>query len=135
MKFPCISPFPCQGCCCCHSVVSDSATSWTAAQQASLSFTISQSLLRLMSIELVMPFNHLILCCSLHLPVEVTIGIYSSSFFLCKILISLPTPVMYTHRHTYVLLHKMRVYWVYCETTCWFFLLKNIYLTSFYGIR
>ena len=36
-----------------------------AACQASLSFTISRSLLKLMSIELVMPFNHLILCCSL----------------------------------------------------------------------
>ena len=35
------------------------------ACQASLSFTISWSLLKLMSIELVMPFNHLILCCSL----------------------------------------------------------------------
>ena len=38
------------------------ATPWTAAQQTSLSFTISQSLLKLMSIELVMPYNHLILC-------------------------------------------------------------------------
>ena len=38
------------------------ATAWTEARQASLSFTISQSLLRLMSIELVMPSNHLILC-------------------------------------------------------------------------
>ena len=38
------------------------ATPWTAARQASLSFTISQSLLKLMSIELVMPSNHLILC-------------------------------------------------------------------------
>ena len=38
-------------------------TPWTAARQASLSFTISQSLLKLMSIELVMPSNHLILCC------------------------------------------------------------------------
>ena len=45
-----------------HSVVSDSATPWTAAHQASLSFTISQSLLKLMSIDLVMPSNHLILC-------------------------------------------------------------------------
>ena len=36
--------------------------SWTAACQASLSFTISQSLLKLMSIELVILFNHLILC-------------------------------------------------------------------------
>ena len=38
------------------------ATPWTAACQASLSITNSQSLLRLMSIELVMPHNHLILC-------------------------------------------------------------------------
>ena len=37
-------------------------TSWTAAYQASLSFTIPQSLLKPMSIELVMPSNHLILC-------------------------------------------------------------------------
>ena len=43
------------------------ATPWTAAYQASLSFTISQSLLKLMSIELAMTSNHLILCCPLHL--------------------------------------------------------------------
>ena len=40
-------------------------TPWTAAHQASLSITSSQSLLRLMSIESVMPSNHLILCCPL----------------------------------------------------------------------
>ena len=45
-----------------HSVMSHSATLWTAACQASLSFTISQSLLNLMSIESVMPSIHLILC-------------------------------------------------------------------------
>ena len=39
-----------------------SATPWTAARQASLSITNSWSLLKLMSIELVMPSNHLILC-------------------------------------------------------------------------
>ena len=39
-----------------------SVTPWTAACQASLSFTISQSLVKLMSIESVMPSNHLILC-------------------------------------------------------------------------
>ena len=38
------------------------ATPWTAAHQASLSITNSWSLLKLMSIELVMPSNHLILC-------------------------------------------------------------------------
>ena len=41
------------------------ATPWTAAHQASLSFTISRSLLKLMSIESVMPSNHLLLCCPL----------------------------------------------------------------------
>ena len=39
------------------------ATPWTAAHQASLSITNSQSLLKLMSIKLVMPSNHLVLCC------------------------------------------------------------------------
>ena len=45
-----------------RSVMSDSATSWIAARQASLSITNSQSSLKLMSIESVMPSNHLILC-------------------------------------------------------------------------
>ena len=50
-----------------HSVMSHSATLWTAARQASLSITISQSLLKFISIESVMPSNHLILCCTLFL--------------------------------------------------------------------
>ena len=41
------------------------ATPWTAARQASLSITNSRSLLKLMSIEWVMPSNHLTLCCPL----------------------------------------------------------------------
>ena len=45
-----------------HSDVSDSVTPWTPACQASLTFTISWSLLKLMSIESAMPSNHLILC-------------------------------------------------------------------------
>ena len=45
-----------------------SVTPWTAACQASLSITNSQSLLKLMSIRSVMPSNHLILCHSLLLP-------------------------------------------------------------------
>ena len=44
------------------SVLSDSVTTWTAAHQASLSITESWSLLKLMSIESMMPPNHLILC-------------------------------------------------------------------------
>ena len=46
-------------------VVSDSETLWTAACQASLSFTISWSFLRLMSIESLIPSNHFILCLAL----------------------------------------------------------------------
>ena len=45
-----------------RSVVFDSSTPWIAARQASLSITNSRSLLKLMSIESVMPSNHLILC-------------------------------------------------------------------------
>ena len=44
------------------------ATPWTAACQASLFFTISQSSFKLTSTESVMPFNHLILCQPLLLP-------------------------------------------------------------------
>ena len=44
------------------SVMSDSATPWTAAHQVSLSIINSRNLLKLMSIESVMPSNHLILC-------------------------------------------------------------------------
>ena len=43
------------------------ATPWTAARQASLAFTSSLSLLKLMSVESVTPSNHLILCCPLFL--------------------------------------------------------------------
>ena len=42
--------------------MSDSVTPWTSAHQASLSFTNSQSLLKLMSFESVMPSSHLVLC-------------------------------------------------------------------------
>ena len=54
-------------------------TPWTAARQASLSFTISRSLLKLTSIELVMPSNHLILCCPLLLLPSIFLSI--SVFF------------------------------------------------------
>ena len=47
------------------------ATPWTTAHQVSLSISNSQSLLKLMSIESVMPSNHLILCCPLLLPPSV----------------------------------------------------------------
>ena len=59
------------------------ATQWTAVFQASLSITDSQSFPKLTSIELVMPSNHLILCCPLLLPPSISIRIFSneSQFF------------------------------------------------------
>ena len=56
------------------------ATPWTTARQASLSITNSQSLLRLISIELVMPSNHLILCRPLLLLHSIipNIGVFSN---------------------------------------------------------
>ena len=57
---------------------------WTAACQTSTSFTISQSLLKLMSIESVMPSNHLILCCPLLLhSVFLSITVFSNESALC----------------------------------------------------
>ena len=55
-------------------------TPWTAARQASLSITSSQSLLKLMPIELPMPSNHLILCCPLLHPPSIfpSIGVFSN---------------------------------------------------------
>ena len=60
------------------------ANLWTAANQASLSITSSWSLLKLMSIELVMPTNHLILCCPLLLSPSVfpSIRVFSSKSIL-----------------------------------------------------
>ena len=56
------------------------ATPWTAARQASLSITNSQSLLKLTSIESVMPSNRLILCCPLLLlpPIPPSIRVFSN---------------------------------------------------------
>ena len=59
-------------------------TPWTAAHQAFLSFTVSLSLLKLMSIESVMPSNHLILCRPLLLPsIFPSIRLLSSELALC----------------------------------------------------
>ena len=59
-------------------------TPWTVAYQASLSFTISQSLLELMSIESVMTSNHLILCHPLLLPsIFPSIMVFSNESALC----------------------------------------------------
>ena len=55
------------------------ATPWTAACQASLPFTISQSLLKLKSIESVMPTNHLVFCCPLLLLPSIFLSISPSN--------------------------------------------------------
>ena len=63
----------------------NSATPWTAACQASLSITNSQSLPKLMSIESVIPSNHLILCCRLFLlpSISPSIIVFSNESALC----------------------------------------------------
>ena len=57
-------------------------TPWTTTRQASLSITNSRSLLKLMSIESVMPSNHLILCCPLLLPPSIFIRVFSNESVL-----------------------------------------------------
>ena len=68
-----------------HSVMSDSATLWTAACQASLSIANSQSFLKFMSIELAMSSNHLILCHPLLLLPLIfsSIRVFSNESVLC----------------------------------------------------
>ena len=58
---------------------------WTTVSQASLSITNSRSLFKLMSIESVMPSNHLILCCPLLLLSSIfpSIGVFSNKLILC----------------------------------------------------
>ena len=68
-----------------RSVMSDSLNPWTSAHQASLSITNSQSLLKLMSLESVMPFNLLILCCPLLLLLSIfpSIRVFSNESVIC----------------------------------------------------
>ena len=67
------------------SVVSDSATPWTAACQVSLSITNSHSLLKLMYIQSVMPSNYFILCHPLLLLPSIfpSIRVFSNESILC----------------------------------------------------
>ena len=80
-RYTCVLEFKSVSCCCpvaqsCPTVCDP----WIAARQASLSFTIFRSLLKVTSIESVIPSNHLILCCPLHLPPSIfpSIRIFSS---------------------------------------------------------
>ena len=69
----------------CCSIGKSSTTLWTAACQVPLSSTISWSLLKFMSIELVIPSNHLMLCCPLLLSPSVfpSIRVFSTESALC----------------------------------------------------
>ena len=69
-----------------HPVLSDSATTWIAARQASLSITNSRSLLKLRSIKSVMPSSHLILCHPLLLLPRTppSIRVFSNESALCN---------------------------------------------------
>ena len=82
-------------------------TPWTAARQASLSITNSWSSLRLMSIESVMPSNHLILCRPLLLlpPIPPSIRVFSLK--LCKITISSKTSIKCQYSGCWVILNKV----------------------------
>ena len=75
------------------------ATPWTAAHQASLSITNSRSWLQLMALELVMPSNHLILCCPLLLPPSIlpSIRVFSNEANLNNQDLCLKEKVMCIH--------------------------------------
>ena len=68
-----------------HSVVWLFVTPWTSARQASLFFSVSRSLLKLVSIESVIPWNHLILCHPLLLLPSIfpSISVFSNQSVLC----------------------------------------------------
>ena len=67
------------------SALSDFAAPWTATHQASLSFTVSQNLFKLMSVESMLPSNHLTLCLPLLLLPSIlpSIRVFSSESALC----------------------------------------------------
>ena len=70
----CLLLFSCSG--------SDSVMPWTIAPQASLSLTVSRSLLKFMSIESVIPSNYLILCHPLLLSIFPSIRVFSNELAL-----------------------------------------------------
>ena len=79
-------------------------TPWTAAHQASLYFTISQSLIKLMPIESVMPSNHLILC----RPLLLLPSIFPSiRFFSNELALHIRWPKYWSLRHVFLYLHHL----------------------------
>ena len=100
-------------------------TPWTAALQASLTFTISQSLLKLTSIELVMPSTHLILCHLLLLLPSIfpSIRVFSNELALCirwpkywSFIFSISPSTEYS---SLVSLQSKRLSRIFSSTTIW----------------
>ena len=96
------------------------ATSWTVAQQASLSFTISRSLCKLMSIEPMMLCNHLTLCCPLLLLPSIfpSIRVFSNELAL------------HIRWPKYILIPSN---WIFFPYLCRTFQLQNFILVPFYN--
>ena len=93
---------------------------WTAAHQASLSFTISPSLLKHMAIELVMPSNHVILCCPLLLPPSIisSTRVFSSESALCiRMNVSYTSGTQRNYSTCYHSLGQVRE--SHSQTGCW----------------
>ena len=90
------------------------ATPWIAARQASLSFTISWSLLKLMSIESVMPSNHLILCHPFSAPAlkpSQHQGLFQWISSLHQVAKVLELPLQHQSFHEYLGLMSFRIDW------------------------
>ena len=98
-----------------RSVLSGSATPWTAAHQTSLSITISWSFSKHISIELVMPSSHLILCCPLLLPsIFPCIRVFSLFFCCCSLFVSLINVFILHYHIVFVLPYiDLNLPWVY----------------------
>ena len=96
-----------------HWVVSVFANPWTAACQGSLSFTISRSLLKLMSIELVMLSNHLIICHPLLLLPSIfpSIRVFSNKSALPQVAKVLELQLQYQSSSEYSGLISFRIDW------------------------
>ena len=105
------------------------ATPWTTACQASLSITHSQILLKLMSIELVMLSNHLILCCPLLLPsVFPSIRVFSNESLVHSDTIVLSSLLYHWLPKYPMVLGCVQVYWKYVNSSQFHLSSPYIYL-------
>ena len=104
------------------------AITWSITRQASLSFTIPWSLLKLMSIESEIVLNHLILCCPFSLlpPIFPSIRIFSNESVLCirwpkyqSFSFSIYIHKIHTHMyiHTYICIHKIYIFEIFSLKT------------------